>query len=325
MLRFADFIAKAHGAFANKDWLGETADFDVPTLDKSHVFLLGEDADFNEALKEIDKDLSLEMKDGVPMPFNDIAVCSLVRKPMEPGRVAEMQKTVGLLYPGQVEVGGDLVTMTGGPVWVLDRLITIDADHPAAKEIRRAPGPIDFRTVKQWFLMCRFHGVEKEETKPLVWSFGFRGVALGGEVKIVTLAVATPLGNEMAESCRYITAISHPANYIVRVTPTLTPHEQRRLDAGKEFPRQKSPHFLVVDHEVIVRMRRDPVSSHASPVPHERRGHWARLGERCRHARLLGKEMVWKRPTFVGETEFRDEKNLYEVLLDFAKKERADA
>jgi len=320
MLRFADFISKAHGAFANQDWLGETVDFTVPPLKDSHVFLLGEDADFNEALKEIDLDLRLEMKSRVPMPFQDIAVCSLVRRPMDLGRLRELQGTANVLYPGQVEVGEDLVTATGGPVWVMDRLIEIDESHPAVVEIKRAPGPVDMDDVRQWFLMCRFHGAEGIITKPLVWSFGFRGAAFGGEIKIVTLAAATPLGNEMAESCRYITAISHPAQYVVRVSPKLTAREQRRYESGKGIPREKSSHFLVVDHEVIIGLRKDPVSTHASPVPHERRGHWARLAERCRHAKLLGKDKVWKKPTFVGERIWTDEKNLYEVLLDFGKK-----
>jgi hypothetical protein len=180
-------------------------------------------------------------------------------------------------------------------------------------------------SVNQWFLMVRFHGAKGQNTKPMVWSFGFRGVAFGGELKIVTLAVATPLGNEMVESCRYITAISHPGQYVVRVTPELSPRETRRRVAGKGTPREKAPHFLVVDHEVIVRMRREPGGAGVSPIPHERRGHWARLGERCRHARLLGKDKVWKRPTFVGERVWSDKKNLYEVLLDFGKKERVDA
>jgi hypothetical protein len=324
MLRFNDFISKAHSAFEKQDdWrakFGPEMDFVVPLLKESHIFLVGDDAEFNEALKEIDVDIREEMKDGVPMPFKDIAVCSLVSKPMEPDREKELHDTVRRMYPGQVEVSGDMVALSGGPVWVMDRLIEISEDHPAVEEIQRAPGAIDMSTVQQWFLMCRFHGVEGHITKPMVWAFGFRNVGLGGKINILTLATATPLGNEMAESCRYITAISHPAQYIVRVSPKLTQREQRRYEAGKGIPREKSSHFLVVDHEVIVGLRKDPVSTHASPVPHERRGHWARLAERCRHAKLLGNDKVWKKPTFVGERIWTDEKNLYEVLIDFGKK-----
>lgn len=323
MLRFADFIAKAHGAFDKQDYLGDDPGFSVPPLSQSHIFLLGNDSDFNEALKEIDDDLKLEMKERVPMPFKDIACCSLVSKPMDDERVKQLQGTADRMYPGQVEVSGDLVRLSGKPVWVMDRLIEIDENHPAVKEIMRAPGEVDMDSVNQWFLMVRFHGVEGCQTQPMVWSFGFRGIAFGGELKIVSLAVASPLGNEMVESCRYITAISHPAQYVVRVSPMLTQREQRRYESGKGIPREKTSHFLVVDHEVVVRLRKDPVATHASPVPHERRGHWARLAERCRHARLLGKDKVWKKPTFVGERIWTDEKNLYEVLLDFGKKGNA--
>lgn len=319
-MRFADFLAKAHGAFSNKDWYAATPELDIPPLSESHIFLLGNDADFNVALNEIDADLKAEMKERVPMPFKDIACCSLVSKPMDESRQRELEGTVERLYPGQVKESGDLVSMTNAPVWVMDRLIEVDEHHPCVQEIQRAPGPIDMGSVNQWFMMMRFHGANRIVTKPLVWSFGYRGISETGQVKIVTLAVATPLGNEMVESCRYIAAISHPAQYIVKVTPTLTPHEQRRRVAGKGLPREKTPHFLVVDHEVIVRMRKDPTETHASPIPHERRGHWARLAERCRHAKLLGKDKVWKRPTFVGERVWNDQKNLYEVLLDFGKK-----
>jgi len=320
MMRFADFVAKAHSAFDKQDYLGVDPGFEVPPLKDSHIFLLGNDGDFNEALKEIDPDLRDEMRERVPMPFKDIACCSLVSRPMDQSRVDQLQGTVNALYPGEIEVSGDLVRLSGGPVWVMDRLIEVDENHPAVKEIVRAPGDIDMASVNQWFLMVRFHGAQNQTTRPMVWAFGFRGIAFGGELKIVTLATATPLGNEMVESCRYITAISHPAQYVVRVSPKLSAREQRRYEGGKGIPREKSSHFLVVDHEVIVRLRKDPAGTHASPIPHERRGHWARLAERCRHAKLLGKDKVWKKPTFVGERIWTDEKNLYEVLLDFGKK-----
>ena len=119
-----------------------------------------------------------------------------------------------------------------------------------------------------------------------------------------------------------IAAISHPANYVVRVTPDLTPREERRAKQGHPRPIQKTPHFIVVDHEVLTALnpnRRSSEAGHASPVPHYRRGHWMKLAERCRHARLLGKNRVLVRDTFVGDANFRGDKNFYEVLLDFGK------
>jgi len=324
VLRFADFLSKAHSVFDKADWVDP--DLKIPPLSESHVFLLGEDADFNEALKEIDRDLLDEMKDGVPLPFNDVAVCSLVRKPMDPQREMELHNTVKEMWPTKVEVSGDLIVASGGkPVWVMDRLIQVDVSHPAVQEIVRAPGSGPIDRVKQWFVMIRYHGVEGMKNMPMAWAFGYAGVGQRGDLSVVALSIASPLCNEMCESMRYIAAISHPANYVVRVTPELTPRERRRVTEGKQVPREKTPHFIVCDHEVIVGLRRDPVTKHASPVPHERRGHWARLAERCRHARLLGKDKVWKRPTFVGERTFRDEKNLYEVLLDFGKRDNVNS
>jgi len=84
---------------------------------------------------------------------------------------------------------------------------------------------------------------------------------------------------------------------------------------------RKAPHFIVVDHDILVRMSGDHYGTHASPVPHERRGHWRRLAERCRHAKLSGKDKVFVRPTYVGERNFEDPKNKYEVLMDFGAKE----
>lgn len=324
-MRFADFLAKAEGVFRKADWLDDS--FVVPPFKDTHVFLLGEDEDFNQALKEIDDDIREEMRERVPMPFKDTTIVSLVRKPMDPGREAQLHSTVREMYPGQVEVSGDLVTISGAPVWVMDRLIEVDRSHPAVQEILRAPGPADMNQVRQWFLMIRFHGTTGISSRPMLWAFGYNGIEDDDRqsIKCVALAVATPLGNEMAESLRYMTAISHPGQYVVRVTPELTPKEQRRVEGGKERPAEKRAHFLVVDHEVIVRLRHDPTSTHASPVPHQRRGHWMRLADRCRHARLLGKTRVWKDDVFVGERTFRDEKNLYEVLLDFGKRKNENA
>lgn len=324
-MRFADFMAKAESVFKRTDWIDHS--FTVPPFKDTHVFLLGEDQDFNEALHEIDDDIRTEMREKVPMPFKDVSIVSLVRKPMDPKREEQLHSTVREMFPGQVEVSGDLVTISGGPVWVMDRLIQVDESHPAVQEIVRAPGPIDMDTVRQWFIMIRFHGTTGIDSRPMLWAFGFAGISDDEKenIRVIALSVATPLGNEMAESLRYLTAISHPGQYVVRVTPELTPREKRRVESGKEFPATKTPHFLVVDHEVIVRLRHDPTSTHASPVPHQRRGHWMRLAERCRHARLLGKDRVWKDDVFVGERTFRDEKNLYEVLLDFGKRKNENA
>lgn len=311
-MSFPDFVAKAHGIFRKVDWMDSS--IKIGPLEESAIFYLGEDHEYNAAMNEVQQDLLSEMKDGVPMPFEDVSCISLCRKPADPKVVDNLRKAAGKYY-GKVEVGQDLVVASGQPVWILDRLIQIDGSHPAAREISEEV--IDSHLVKQWFLMARIHGVQSFETTPMCWAFGFGGVKPDGTVGILCLEMARPYGNEMAECTRYLTGVSHPSRYIVRVTPKLTPKEERRVAAGKRDNHGKTPHFVVVDHEVLVRMRKDPEGTHASPVPHDRRGHWARLPERCRHARLLGKDKVWKRPTFVGEKTWQGEKALYEVLLDF--------
>ena len=314
MLTFPDFVARAHRIFRLTDW-GDPG-IRIGPLEESGIFYLGEDHEYNAAMNALQPDLLDEMKERVPMPFKDVSCISLCRKPADPKVVENLRRASGQFF-GQVEVGEDLVVATGEPVWILDRLVEIDASHPAAREIIREG--VDVDRVKQWFVMVRIHGVSGMEPSPICWAFGFSGSQPNGTAGVLCLEMARPYGNEMVEACRYITGISHPSRYVVRVTPRLSPREERREASGKKREPGKAPHFVVVDHEVLVRMKKDPEGTHASPVPHERRGHWARLAERCRHARLLGKDKVWKRPTFVGEREWQSEKALYEVLLDFNK------
>lgn len=113
--------------------------------------------------------------------------------------------------------------------------------------------------------------------------------------------------------------IAHPSNYIVKETPTLTPHEARRVEQGKRFPDAKRPRYIIVDHDVLVGKYR-PQGTHASPVPHQRRGHWMRLAERCKHAKAQGIDKTWVRDCNIGETDFVRGGRRYEVLLDFQSK-----
>jgi hypothetical protein len=318
MMPFSDFLAKAHKVFRSTDWMDPRVK--IPSLEESHIFHLGEDEDFNSAVNEIDEDVKGEMKDVIPMPFKDVACVSLVRKPMEEARVKQLNNTIVEMF--NAGTGGDLVYASGGkPVWVMDRIIEVDAKHPMIEDILQQKWKgVQAVDAKQWFIFVRVHGAENVQTMPMLWSAGYGGIHENGKVLIFMLEAAYPLANEVAEGLRYVTAISHPANYIVKVTPKLTPRESRRVEAGKTYPDPKTPHFLIVDHDVIVGMRRDPQGTHASPVPHERRGHWRRLAERCRHAKLLGKDKVYVRPSLIGEPKFEDAKNLYEVLPDFQRK-----
>jgi hypothetical protein len=115
-----------------------------------------------------------------------------------------------------------------------------------------------------------------------------------------------------------VAVISHPANYIVSTTPSLTPREERIKKERGVMPIRKRPHYIVIDREDLVNLNpatRAPDGTHASPIPHSRRGHWRRLSERCTAARAAGRTKTWVADAYVGEREFADEKNRYRVVL----------
>lgn len=115
-----------------------------------------------------------------------------------------------------------------------------------------------------------------------------------------------------------VALVAHPANYIVRTSPKLTPREERRHKEKSELPVRKRPFYIVINHDRLVSL--NPANAreggHRSPVPHARRGHWMELAERCRLARAEGKTRVWLKQVYVGERQFEDEKNRYRVFVD---------
>lgn len=129
-------------------------------------------------------------------------------------------------------------------------------------------------------------------------------------------------GRVYGRAAAILALICHPQNYIIRESPKLTDHELKRVRSGKRFPAAKAPRYIVVDHDVLLGIR-CLGGTHASPVPHQRRGHWMRLSERCRHARERGLEKVWVRDAYVGETDFIQNGRRYQVLLDFQDKVKA--
>jgi hypothetical protein len=160
---------------------------------------------------------------------------------------------------------------------------------------------------------------------------GRLGIALTPD----TLRRAPVLYNEKSENAGDLLAqdalravvrvalISHPANYVVRTAPKLTPHEERRRVSKGIFPLQKKPHYIVIDHETLVDLKpREPAGTHRPPAPHARRGHWRRLADRCSNAKASGKQRIWVGETYVGATEFEDERNRYEVILNRAVLEK---
>lgn len=330
MMTFMDFLERT--ACQEEKYRGFLSAFEKtgkiyipPPFKKTHLFHLGEDSEILSAIEPIRQELAAECEDGIPMPFQDVSCVS--RVPAGEGKIG----------------------------WILDRVI----QDPPIMTDQPPPRPVDewnaidrhndlaFHdwTVKQRFVIVRHTEFDiTVEGVPLipVWYVWFCGTD-GSKYKLVTAmenasigalsAMAgrsfneeefmRVLGREAIPVLEQVAAISHPQNYIVRVTPRLTPKEERRTQKTGERPIRKAPHFIVVDHDILVEMagKKSPEGTHASPVPHHRRGHWMRLAERCKHARLLGKDRVFVRPTYVGERSFTDEKNLYDVLLDFGRKE----
>jgi hypothetical protein len=269
----------------------------LPPLSESHVFWLGDDEDFNKHVQSVFEDVASEINEKIPMPFSDVSMVSVI-------------KYFGL-----------------GEVWTLDRLF----ENPAFLAELVPGGDTSPITAEQKFLIVRYQVnllLPELAHKPepiLTWMVGYLGVdgqtmsvEIAPDITLLKLAGKKLPHQQLLGETKVIffqtAAISHPANYIVQVTPELTPKEERKVAAGKPRPGQKPVHFIVVDHTVLVRMRAEGGGTHASPVPHERRGHWRRLSERCRHAKLLGRDRILVRPAIVGDFVWKGQRNVYEVL-----------
>lgn len=314
-MSFADFLERADAQTRRLRKAYPQLGRLIPPFPETHVFYLGPDQRAADAMHDIVADLAEETRERVPMPFRDASMV-----------------TTFLNEDGQVKG------------FILDRLVENPVDIELVDReflVKDHAVPWDPKEPTQSFLMLRIEVNEQfPEDQPFFWLVSFYGTRWIDEaVKdrlrfqcVISLPfietnnrlVAGPrpptLANDTALILGEIAAVSHPANYVVKVTPGLTPREARKVASGEPRPVRKSQHFIVVDHEVLVGMRKAPQDTHASPVPHHRRGHWARLAERCHHARLLGKDKVWRRPTFVGDRTWMDHKHHYEVLLDFNSK-----
>lgn len=302
-MTFQDFLERA-AAVTDRD-LGSR---EPGPLSRSRVFHMGDDAAIEEAAREVWTDILGEIETRVHLPFSDTTCVSRVPRP------------------------------EGEPGWVLDRLVEIpvtESEKATVDQVALEPGvdPFVFQKFKertpQKFAVIRFEEDADHLTPWIVLYWGtFRGhmgLLAAPSRFMETLYGVGQFGDpeekffqhESKAVLKQAALISHPSQYVVRVTPALSPKEARRVEAGRPRPARKSPHFIVVDHTVLTNLRPHQGGTHARPVPHQRRGHWKRLAARCRHARLLGKEKVWVRPAYVGERTFTVEHNFYEVLLDF--------
>lgn len=303
MLTFGTFLEHAAARFEREAQKDDLIKLMPPLLD-SHIFWLGDDLEFQEHVHEIRSDLIPEMRNQIHLPFSDTTVVSVIKKGPH-------------------------------PIWTLDRMIE---DPPYLKTLLERADHSSLEGQRILIVRCQVEECVPIHEDPIfTWVIVYQGVD-GNDVhfnfipstKLHTI-LQSNLGNPSEEKWKqfqveskvildYAAALSHPENYVVAVTPELTPKEERKVGLGRPRPAQKAKHFIVVDHTVLVRMRGDAATgTHASPIPHERRGHWRRISERCRHARLMGKDSVFVRPTIVGDPTWKREKNFYEVLPDLGK------
>jgi len=323
LMPLSDFLEHSHSVFRQSKELGGYFRA-IPDLRESHIFYLGEDGDYHKGVKAVVKDLMQEMADGVPMPFKDISCVSIVRNE-------------------DAALEGESAAQ-GEPCWTFDRVIqdpswmkeVIDKKEPECPPEALCVDGGSFKVdpelypIRQRFVVCRYQMIDRIRRlpRPMVWAVYYRGILGDGMffdstypndllpfVRSSRLGVDGWITYETGMILEQIAAISHPVNYIVRVAPEMTPREHRRTEKSGQRPDKKREHYIVVDHDVLVGMSKGHFGTHASPVPHERRGHWRRLAERCTLAHARGQSRTFVRPTYIGDREFSDGKNRYQVLM----------
>jgi hypothetical protein len=107
--------------------------------------------------------------------------------------------------------------------------------------------------------------------------------------------------------------INRPDRFILKVSPEMTDREKRLTAKGKKLSFSKKPAHIVLDHsqvrEIIAASRQS--TTHASPLPHQRRGHWRQLQADC----FKEKKKVWVRPADINKgLTVKIQKNVYEVV-----------
>lgn len=103
--------------------------------------------------------------------------------------------------------------------------------------------------------------------------------------------------------------LSQCPEYLVEVKPNgATPSRKSRKTAKtKPWLREDLPTVILIDPSKAREYghRVDRGGTHASPIPHQRRGHWRRLDDDRR---------VWVRPSWVGDPEWRYQGSRYRVV-----------
>jgi hypothetical protein len=264
---------------------------------EAHVFLMGAETVVHETLRELSLDLLKDMAGSLPMPFDNIAMVS-----QESGGAWRME---WLYRPGGPRNAGEA-----------QEIFFYDVFREA--ELRDD-------TVQPWLAMhCDFSKPDADGTYTLtLCEVEWEGSTAPAKPEVQLppsnsnpdLPAMMAIAGHALMSCA---AISHPYLYVVEARPELTPREARLTQKNGRLPDRKRPRFIVVDRTGFEDMRRPALGgTHASPIPHERQGHWRRLSERCTRARAEGRTRTFVRDAIIGETEFKDGRAVYKLVLDF--------
>lgn len=257
---------------------------------EAHLFNLGEAEDINQAGQDLKEDLVSDFEDGVPAPFDNLIVA--FHRPDGWGFEWHMKLAME-------STKGSLPEENSREIWM-----TVDLSQP----LKDAPA---FAFLSSYQVLPPKDGMLAIAlTDPAI----DRAQRIYGKPRE---EAGILMSEGVGVALRRIALISHPSNYIVRTAPKLTPREERRRRDRGDTHVRKRPYYIVIEHDVLVDLnpatRREGAAR--SPVPHARRGHWMRLAERCKEARAAGRDRVWRKEAYVGQREFEDEKNRYEVLL----------
>lgn len=259
-------------------------------FENAHVFYLGEAEELERAAADIMEDVDAGLEEGLPAPFGNIVVV--------------FERPEGWCYEWHLRMRPyvkDLPGMTAEA----DPWLTVDLGQETCR-----------RPIFSYLAICEILPPTGGVPRLFLWdpaqdrAASWYGLSRQEAGETMTAGIL--------KAFRRVALIAHPANYIVRSTPALTPREARRQKERGDLPVRKRPRYIVIDYERLIDLNPSTRRGEGgtSRVPHARRGHWMRLAERCRLARAEGKSRVWVKDSYVGQREFADGKNQYLVLID---------